>query len=68
MHNLPKNLKELREERGLTQSELARRLGYKSAVTIAQWETATRTPELGNLIALAKYFSVSLDFLIGATE
>ena len=65
MHNLPQVLRELREEKGLSQSELTGALGYKSAVTIAKWELGNRTPELENIIALAKFFDVTLDYLVG---
>jgi len=68
MHKFPKVLRELRKEKGLTQAELARRLGYKSAITIAKWELGDRTPELENLIMLAKFFEVTIDYLIGLIE
>ena len=65
MHRFPQVLKELREERKLTQAELASNLGYKSAVTIAQWETGKRTPGLDNLIVIAKFFGITIDCLVG---
>jgi transcriptional regulator with XRE-family HTH domain len=65
MYNLPKILKELREEHGFTQLQLAEKLGYKSAVTIAKWELGVRVPEIENIIALAKFFGVSLDYIVG---
>jgi len=65
MHKLPQRLKELREDKNLSQFALAAAMGYKSAVTIAKWELGNRTPELENLIALAKFFGVSLGYLVG---
>jgi transcriptional regulator with XRE-family HTH domain len=65
MNSFAKVLKELREEKGLTQTQLAEKLGYKGAVTIAKWELGQRTPELENLIAIAKFFNISLDELVG---
>ena len=65
MHKFPEVLKELREEKGLSQAQLADKLGYKSGTTIAKWELGERTPELNNLIALAKYFEVTLGYLVG---
>ncbi|MCL2570173.1 MAG: helix-turn-helix domain-containing protein [Firmicutes bacterium] len=65
MHNFPKVLKELREEKNLTQADLAKHLGYKNETTISNWEIGKRTPELNNLIAIAKFFDVSLDYLVG---
>jgi len=68
MHKLPQILKELREEKGLTQTQLANHLGYKSPVTVNQWETGKRTPELDNLIAIAKFFDVTIDYLVGVEK
>jgi len=65
MHNFPRQLKELRQENNLSQMQLANALGYKSAVTINQWETGKRTPGLETLIAIARFFKVSLDTLAG---
>jgi len=67
MHNFPKILKELRDEKNLTQTQLAHLLGYKSETTISQWETGKRTPELENLITIAKFFNVTIDYLVGVT-
>ena len=68
MHKLPQVLKELRENRGLTQEALATLLKYKSSVTIVKWENGSRTPDLENLIMLAKFFHVSLDVLVGLED
>ena len=61
-------MKELREDNGLSQEQLARALGYKSSVTIVQWEKGTRTPGLENLILIADYFNVTLDELVGRVQ
>ena len=58
-------MKELRDELGLTQTQLAHKLGYKSGTTVTVWETGERTPVLDTLIALAKFFGVTLDYLVG---
>lgn len=60
-------LKQLRKERKVTQSDVAVALG----VTIRQyqrWESGEQTTVLENLIALADYFDVSLDYLCGRSE
>ena len=41
-----------REAAGMSQSELARRLGLDST-TVNKWEAGASLPRLGNLIALA---------------
>lgn len=60
-------LKQLRKERKATQSDVAVALG----VTIRQyqrWESGEQTTVLENLIALADYFNVSLDYLCGRSD
>ena len=62
-----KKLRQLREEQGLTQKDIATRLGvYPSAVT--RWESGEKRPELPNLVKLADLYDVSLDYLLGRTE
>ena len=47
--------------------ELAARLGVSKGV-ISLWENGKREPTLGNIVALAKYFGVSSDYLIGLND
>ncbi len=51
-------IKELREERKLTMSQLAKELGIRQS-TISRWERGERLPNLDAIIALAKFFKVS---------
>ena len=57
-------LKELRIEKGVGQVELAKTLNVSKGI-ISLWENGLREPKLSNLIALAKFFEVSLDYLVG---
>ncbi|MBQ3142083.1 MAG: helix-turn-helix transcriptional regulator [Bacilli bacterium] len=57
-------LKELRINRGLTQSELGKILNVTKA-TICCYEKGNRTPTIENLIDLVNYFGISADYLIG---
>ena len=57
-------LKSLRAERGLTQEELAERLGVAGR-TVSRWETGANLPDLDVLVMLADYFEVDLRELIG---
>ncbi|MBR3864880.1 MAG: helix-turn-helix transcriptional regulator [Clostridia bacterium] len=57
-------LKELRIEKGVGQVQLAKDLGVSKGI-ISLWENNLREPKLSNLIALAKYFQVSIDYLAG---
>lgn len=60
-------LKELRTENGLGQTELAMKLNVSKGV-ISIWEHGLREPKLSNLLAIAKFFNVSLDYLAGNIE
>lgn len=59
-------LKELRENRGTTQRELAEYLGLTPKM-ISFYEKDERTPPSNILIKLADFFNVSTDFLLGRT-
>lgn len=60
-----KNLKYLREKRGLDQSDIADLLGRKSTSSISEWEKGKYTPKAGILNDLARFFNVSLSDLMG---
>ncbi len=67
MEEFCERLKFLREEKGLTQKEVAEAIGFaQSAVTF--WENGKRIPNAIAVIALAKFFDVSADYLLGLTE
>ena len=61
------NLKFLRQERGIGQVELAKNLGVSKGI-ISLWENGLREPSLSSLVAIAKFFHVSLDELVGIKE
>lgn len=60
-------LKELREKAGLSQSALAKKLGVVQS-TVGMWENGKNKPENARLEALANFFSVSVDYLLGRDE
>lgn len=60
-------LKELRKEKGLSQLRLATDL-HTTQNTISRYETGEREPGIAELIKIADYFNVSVDYLIGRTE
>ncbi len=60
------NIKRLRQARKLTQDELANHLGV-SFQAISKWERGDGYPDIIMLPALANYFGVSVDELIGTT-
>jgi len=61
------NLRQLRLERGLSQPALAKELGMAER-TVIRWENGQSSPVLKDLISLAKFFEVSVAFLIGETN
>ncbi len=67
MENFGERIKNLREERNLTQSALAKELNVDKS-TIAKYETNSISPSCQMLIILAKYFSVSTDYLLGLED
>ena len=60
-------LKELRAEKNIGQIELSKAIGVSKGI-ISLWENGLREPKLTNLIALANFFDVSIDFLAGIQD
>ena len=60
-------LKELREEKGLTQIKLAEALKCKH-MTITNYEKGKSCPSLRLLCMIAQYFAVSTDYLLGMSD
>lgn len=60
-------LKELRKKKGISQLRLATDLNTTQN-TISRYETGEREPGIDELIKIADYFNVSVDYLIGRTE
>lgn len=63
---LAENIVTFRKNRGLTQAQLAEALNMTPAA-VSKWETGAAVPDLDTLIALADYFRVSMDDLLGRT-
>lgn len=57
-------LAELRKAAGYTQKYVALELGVK-APSVCAWEKGDGNPKQENLIALAKLYGVSVDYLLG---
>lgn len=60
---IAQRLATLRREKGYSQEELAEKLGL-SRQAVSKWERAESAPDVGNLIALAKLYNVTLDDLL----
>lgn len=60
-------LKELRLAKGLTQLQVSQSTGM-SLLGYQRYEYGSREPAYNKLLALADYFDVSLDYLVGRTN
>lgn len=60
-------LKELRKKRNLSQVTLAMELSMNQN-NISRYETGEREADYATLIAIADYFHVSIDYLLGRTD
>lgn len=60
-------LKQLRDRENLTQEELAKRLNI-SRSRLASYEQGQREPDFELLEAIADYFNVDLDYLLGRSD
>ena len=60
-------IRDLREDADLNQSEVAKLLGMKQQ-QYARYESGAQQIPLHHLIALAKHYNVSLDYITGLTD
>lgn len=65
--NIGKIIRDLRKDKGLTQTQLAEKISTTQD-TISLWELGKSYPDIVNLIKLAKFFSVSTDYMLGLKE
>ncbi len=57
-------IKQLREEKGYTQAELAKQLGITRS-SVNAWEMGISVPSTQYVVELASIFKVSTDYLLG---
>ena len=65
--SFPKRLHQLRRERGLSQDELAARIGTKGPA-IGRYERGTAAPTIETATRLADALGTSLDYLVALTD
>lgn len=65
--NFATRLKELRKSKKITQLTLALKLKTNQN-TISRYESGEREPGINEIIAIADYFDVSVDYLLGVTD
>ena len=60
-------LKEIRKSKGISQLKMAMDLNTNQN-TISRYETGEREPGINELIKIADYLNVSVDYLLGRTN
>jgi len=60
-------LSELRHSKNLTETELSSKIGF-TQTTYSCYEIGTRRPTTMKLLAIAQYYSVSVDYIVGRTN
>ena len=65
--NLGKNILELRKAKNVTQEDMASELGV-TAAAVSKWENDYTLPDIPMLCAIADYFQVTTDELLGANS
>ena len=64
---LGERLKLCRKSNQLTLEQIGNQLGV-TKTTVSRWEKGNRLPDIPALLALADYFDVSTDYLLGRTD
>ena len=67
MANFSERIKELRHKNKMTQEKLGKVIGV-GPDSIYIYEKGKAYPEVRNLIILAEFFNVSVDYLLGRTD
>ena len=65
--SFPKRLVELRKNHSFTQKQVYEGVGM-SPIGYQRYEYGTREPAYQQLLSLANFFNVSLDYLVGRTD
>lgn len=67
MHKFNEILRELRESKNLTQTELSKKLLIDQR-SLSFYEIGKYEPNIETIIRIAKYFNISTDYLLGLTN
>jgi len=63
MHEIYNHIEKLRKDNNMTQVDLAKRLGVSRSAVNA-WEMGVRKPHIDHIVALAKVFNITTDYLL----
>lgn len=67
IYNIADRIRFLREQCGMTQTDLANRLGI-SRSAVNSWEMSLSSPSISNVIEMSKLFNVSTDYILSIEE
>ena len=67
INNVAKKIRYFRDKLGITQTDLAKRLGISRSAVNA-WEMSLSSPSLANIVEMARIFHVTVDSLLNSTE
>ncbi len=67
VNKFSEHLKLLRTEQNISRAQLAEKLNVSTRL-ISYWENGQRECDFNTLLAIADFFSVSVDFLLGRIE
>ncbi len=67
MANISERLRELRKEKKISQGDVAQMLSL-SLTAYNRYELGSAEPNITNMIKLAKFYDVSIDYLVGITD
>lgn len=65
--NLAERIQTLRKAKGVSQEELANRIGV-SRQAVSKWESEQSLPDIEKIILLSEYFNVTTDYLLKGIE
>lgn len=57
-------LKEIRKKKGYSRKKIAELMGI-SVSAYGHWETGVRQPSIQDLIKLADFYEISMDYIVG---
>lgn len=66
-HNIADKIRYLRDKAGLTQTDLAKRLGISRSAVNA-WEMSLSSPSIANIIEMTQIFHVNAEYLLSLSE
>ena len=61
--NLADRIQQLRKRKGISQEELADRIGV-SRQAVSKWESGQTSPDLEKIVLLSEFFEVTTDYLL----